>query len=316
MLASASNNNALTTWNAQLRIVCGNFDTTLDARHSLFIGDVCGTDLGGLEFAKVRTNAGRIRHSLGAEDDESSAYCFLIFQKSGRQHIHQANKSIELMPGDLALVDAATSFHIEPHGLIENTSIHLSRDLVLQHLREGELFGRLARNTAAGRLIRTLINFINDSEIKGHSERAEGAALQTALLALVAPAIAQGATEAWSSALFNDGDIRTLAIQLIEQSLQESGLSPATIAERMHISVRRLYRIFEEQGDSVCRFILRRRLERVAHDLSNPCLLGVSITQIAFKWGFVEAAHFSRTFKRQYEMSPRDYRNRGLRINP
>jgi len=316
MLASASNNNALTTWNAQLRIVCGNFDTTLDPRHSLFIGDVCGTDLGGLEFAKVRTNAGRIRHSLGAEDDESSAYCFLIFQKSGRQHIHQANKSIELMPGDLALVDAATSFHIEPHGLIENTSIHLSRDLVLQHLREGELFGRLARNTAAGRLIRTLINFINDSEIKGHSERAEGAALQTALLALVAPAIAQGATEAWSSALFNDGDIRTLAIQLIEQSLQESGLSPATIAERMHISVRRLYRIFEEQGDSVCRFILRRRLERVAHDLSNPCLLGVSITQIAFKWGFVEAAHFSRTFKRQYEMSPRDYRNRGLRINP
>ena len=309
MLVSASRNKTLTAWNAQLSVVCGSFDTTLDPRHSLFIGDVCGADLGGLEFAKVRTNAGRIRHTLGAEDDGSSAHCFLIFQKSGRQHIHQANESIELMPGDLALVDAATSFQIEPHGLIENTSIHLSRDLIRQHLREGELFGRLARNSAAGRLIRTLINFINDSELKGRSEWGEGAALQLALLALAAPAIAQGAKEEWSSSLFNEGDIRALAVQLIEESLQESELSPATIAEKMHISVRRLYRIFEEQGDSVCRFILRRRLERVAHDLSNPRLLGVSITQIAFKWGFVEAAHFSRTFKRQYEISPRDYRS-------
>ncbi|HEY0286513.1 MAG TPA: transcriptional regulator FeaR [Pseudomonas sp.] len=309
MLAASSGSQVFLDWKAQLRSVCGNFDTTQDPRHSLFIGNIHGQDLGGLEVAKVRTNAGQITHLRSRFSGENDMHCFLVFQKSGRQHIHQANKSIELMPGDLALIDAAASFQIEPHGLIENTSIHLSRDVVRQHLREGELFGRLARNSAAGRLIRTLINFINDSELKGRSEWGEGAALQSALLALVAPAIAQGAQEEWSSTSLEEGDIRTLAVQLIEESLQESELSPATIAEKMHISVRRLYRIFEEQGDSVCRFILRRRLERVAHDLSNPRLLGVSITQIAFKWGFVEAAHFSRTFKRQYEISPRDYRS-------
>ncbi|MEG6654285.1 helix-turn-helix domain-containing protein, partial [Pseudomonas aeruginosa] len=88
----------------------------------------------------------------------------------------------------------------------------------------------------------------------------------------------------------------------------EPRLSPDMLAGRLRISVRQLYRLFEEQGDSVCRYILRQRLSRSAADLGNPRLRGESITSIAFKWGFSDSAHFSRAFKKQFEVSPKDYR--------
>ena len=80
----------------------------------------------------------------------------------------------------------------------------------------------------------------------------------------------------------------------------------------MNISVRHLYRLVEEEGDSVCRYIQRARLKRSADDLSNPFLKTESITAIAYKWGFTDSAHFSRSFKKQFEQSPKDFRSTSL----
>jgi AraC-like DNA-binding protein len=34
----------------------------------------------------------------------------------------------------------------------------------------------------------------------------------------------------------------------------------------------------------------------------------LSISEICFRWGFNGSAHFSRSFKERYGVSPRDYR--------
>ena len=39
---------------------------------------------------------------------------------------------------------------------------------------------------------------------------------------------------------------------------------------------------------------------------------GMSITTIAYKWGFTDSAHFSRSFQKQFERSPKDYRSHSL----
>ena len=102
--------------------------------------------------------------------------------------------------------------------------------------------------------------------------------------------------------------LRDQAQRLIGQLLQEAHLTPQYLADRLHISIRQLYRLFEDSGDSVCRYIQRQRLQRSAEDLGNPQLRHHSITRIAFKWGFADSAHFSRAFKKQFELTPKDYR--------
>ena len=138
-----------------------------------------------------------------------------------------------------------------------------------------------------------------------------GRALQEALIALLGPALQHAGEELEGPLAGLYGySLRRHAGASDRAILQEPRLSPDMLAGRLRISVRQLYRLFEEQGDSVCRYILRQRLSRSAADLGNPRLRGESITSIAFKWGFSDSAHFSRAFKKQFEVSPKDYPGR------
>jgi AraC family transcriptional regulator, positive regulator of tynA and feaB len=53
------------------------------------------------------------------------------------------------------------------------------------------------------------------------------------------------------------------------------------------------------------------RLARCLEDLQRAN--GGSVTDIAFRWGFCDAAHFSRVFKRAFGVTPSDVRHEALR---
>ncbi|NTW39478.1 MAG: helix-turn-helix domain-containing protein, partial [Cellulomonadaceae bacterium] len=44
----------------------------------------------------------------------------------------------------------------------------------------------------------------------------------------------------------------------------------------------------------------------------DPLLLDESVTQIAARWTFTDAAHFSRMFKATYGVTPSSYRHLAL----
>ena len=69
-------------------------------------------------------------------------------------------------------------------------------------------------------------------------------------------------------------------------------------------------RAFAETPWSVCGWIRHRRLEQCRQDLADPAQERLSITHIAFRWGFNDVAHFSRSFRETYQQSPRDLRRR------
>ncbi|KMT53816.1 transcriptional regulator FeaR [Pseudomonas fildesensis] len=298
-----------TNWSRDLRAVCGNFSTALSDQHNLFIGSVHGQDVCGLELAHIRTNAGLIsrRHTCGDGDDDR--YCFLILQSSGHQRIRQQNQVIELGPEDIALVDSARAFEIEPQGLVQNISIHLSRQEVSLQLSQKQLFGKLSRNSVSTHMIRALVRSLGDVKLSNnYGGRSDGPALEQALIGLAAAGLDQGTDGQLGFSCVGHDDVYGLATRLVETSLQEAELGPEYLARRLNVSVRQLYRLFEQRHESISRYIQQRRLERVAQDLRAQDLRHESITQIAFKWGFVDAAHFSRAFKRHFQHAPRDFR--------
>ena len=67
-----------------------------------------------------------------------------------------------------------------------------------------------------------------------------------------------------------------------------------------------LYRIFvENEGLSPKQYLLRHRLRMAVEML---CTTGYSITEIALSCGFHDASSFSGCFRRQFHVSPRDFR--------
>jgi AraC-like DNA-binding protein len=97
----------------------------------------------------------------------------------------------------------------------------------------------------------------------------------------------------------------------IEDRLGDPRLTPATIARAHHVSLRSLYKLFEEEHASVAGLIRERRLERCRRDLLDPSLGEVPVSAIAARWGLTNAAHFSRAFRAAYGASPVEYRRLG-----
>jgi AraC-like DNA-binding protein len=99
---------------------------------------------------------------------------------------------------------------------------------------------------------------------------------------------------------------RDRALRHIDDHLADPALSPRAIAAALGMSVRYLHLLFEDAGASVRATILARRLDRCRDALAGAPRR--SISEIAFAWGFNDAAHFSRVFKARFGSSPRDLR--------
>ena len=96
--------------------------------------------------------------------------------------------------------------------------------------------------------------------------------------------------------------------QTIERRLDDPELSPSRVALSEGISERYLQKLFEGAGDNFTHYVRERRLQRAWADLSNPAEARQSISEIAFRFGFSDSAHFSRTFRQRFGLSPREFR--------
>lgn len=95
----------------------------------------------------------------------------------------------------------------------------------------------------------------------------------------------------------------------IDEHLADPDLSPSSIAAAHYVSTRHLHSLFREVDTTVSTWIRERRLDRCRTDLIDPVLADRTIGAIAARWGFVDAAHFSRIFKATYALSPSELRN-------
>lgn len=104
-----------------------------------------------------------------------------------------------------------------------------------------------------------------------------------------------------------DTSIRNLIKHHIDEHLNEPSLSPDTLALAFHVSRTTLYRLFEPFG-GICTYIQNRRLQRAYTALKQAPDKPRWIYEIAFACGFRDEAHFSRSFRRTFGISPRDVR--------
>ena len=100
--------------------------------------------------------------------------------------------------------------------------------------------------------------------------------------------------------------------KIIESRLSNPDLTLKDIAAEYGSSARYLQKLFEEAGQTFSRYVRNRRLERCRVDLVNPTFAHLGISQICFRWGFNEAAHFSRVFRERYGTTARAYRQTAL----
>lgn len=84
-------------------------------------------------------------------------------------------------------------------------------------------------------------------------------------------------------------------------------ISLADIAAAGHVSVSTCCDIFRRHMDRTpLRYLTHYRLEKAVERLKNP---GLSVTEVALSVGFFSASYFAETFRKEYGLSPTQWRS-------
>lgn len=101
------------------------------------------------------------------------------------------------------------------------------------------------------------------------------------------------------------------ALRMINGSFREE-LSLSLVAERLSVTPQYLSHAFKQGfGVNFSQYLTHTRIKYAASMMLNT---RAGITDICFESGFENFSHFSRSFKKLYGLSPREYRNQYSKI--
>jgi AraC family transcriptional regulator, positive regulator of tynA and feaB len=243
---------------------------------------------------------------MGGDQGQSRQESILGFQFVGRgvEMVREGGRELALSAGDIVLWDGLEPTDVEIIEPFYKRTLMFPRDraiAVCPRLGEQSAFPSLERSGPA----RLLVRFMNALalELPVLDPGARAAAADAALELL------RGAVEPTlpTSRSTTRTAMRTEIRRYVRTHLQDPALGPGSIARAYSISIRALHALFEDTEESVAGLVRGERLTRCMEDLQQPN--GGSVTEIAFRWGFSDTAHFSRLFKRAYAITPSEVRH-------
>jgi AraC family transcriptional regulator, positive regulator of tynA and feaB len=294
------------TWQQAARNICPGL-TVEASREALPVGSILGKPFGPGQLWRILSPPVRVDYDPAGTKSPFVDSFSVMLQLQGATIATQGHQC-ELARHDICLIDGSAPFHLEVAGEFSQMMfLRMPRHFVLS--RYPWLKERTARCFESGEAGTTVLR----SVLTGLLESAAFLDPDQCMTALVGAACLLGVPkppplESSSSEL--NWRARS-AMAYIDAELADPSLNAARVAQAQGISRRRLDEILlQTVGTSLNAHIWTRRLEQAATDLRDSRYGERTVTDIAFSVGFVDAAHFARSFKRRYLCSPRDWRSR------
>ncbi len=229
------------------------------------------------------------------------------FVCKGVELVREGARQLALRQGDVVLWDGMHPTAVEIVEPFCKRTLLFPRQKVLAvcpRLADLDALPSLDRNGPAQLLVRYMLALAGGLP---RLDAAAGAAAGNAALELLRAAVEPRVPSSRSA---TREAMRAEIRRYVRSHLQDPLLGPESIARHYAMSVRALHALFETTDTSVAGLVRHERLGRCLEDLQRPN--GGSVTDIAFRWGFCDAAHFSRVFKREFGATPSEIRHTAL----
>jgi AraC-like DNA-binding protein len=285
-------------WNAQQ--ICG--DCRIQLPKSSFHGAIEIRQVGGLRLTRFSSSPLSFWKWPSETTNPDNRFCIVITQLAGVRRYVQNGISVLLNPGDTTLVDSGRPWSSSCGTECDRLYLRVPRWMMENRLRLREIpiAQRICGTRGLGAALFRLSQSLYEEAERLKEE--EGAAALDAYFQILSAC--SGRVASYEQRL----ELRPRIQRFINDHLSDPGLGAAKIAAAADISVRHLHRLFSSASRTLGDCIRTRRLEQCWNDLANPRLRSKTITEIAFSWGFSDSAHFSRSFRRHFGISPRIFR--------
>lgn len=271
-------------------------------------GEIAIDRLATLELSRVTSTAQRVRRTPARIAAASEDYFLVSIQARGQGRVSQDGRDARLGPGDFALYDSTRPYTLAFDGTFQQYVLMLPGPMLRTALRgvEGLTATTVSGQRGAGHLmigmIRTLAADIGT--LAPASAAAVADSVTQILLAGLAALPAAHRQAPPPAQALHRAQIRAL----VRERLRDPLLNVTAIAGQLRLSPSTLHRAWAGEACSLSDWIWAQRLDAARRDLCDPALAARSVSQIAFSWGFNDAAHFSRAFRARFGCAPSDLR--------
>ena len=264
--------------------------------------------LGPLTLVKTYTSAASIEHTDQHLQRTRERRAFLLMPIVGRVSSSHYGNDVDLEEGDFALSDSFAPGRVAFAEANRSLGVSIPYDALTLHIPDPEaIFGlRVAGSFGFAQLVSSMLRALWTQAERGLPSQF-GPGVAKNLLELLATAYAIDHKSAITESSVQCAR-RAQVKRFIERRLRDAELNANAVADGLGLSPRYIRRLFTNEGESVSDYILRRRLDECARQLTSSLWQGRSITDTAFEWGFSSMAHFARAFKDRFAVTPSDYR--------
>lgn len=265
-------------------------------------------EAGALRLLTIEAPAHCVMRDGPASNPQHDSFKLLL-QLDGISEIRQRDDSFTLRPGDWSLYDPLTPYVITSHQAIRQLAVQIPREK-LSHLSVGSLHTCEVHAPERVALHRVLSSFLGAlaAQLKTLPDAA-GASLSETTLGLLAQTLQAQRGEA-PVRMPLPQVLRARVRQYVHAHLDDDELTVERIAHEMRCSKRYLHVLFKGEPHTLDRYIWLLRLERCRQALDTADLSAVSISALAYRWGFTSHAHFCRLFKQEYGCTPSEFLKR------
>ncbi|MFO7278495.1 MAG: helix-turn-helix domain-containing protein [Pseudomonadota bacterium] len=284
--------------------------------HQEFEAELKLDHVGDLGIARVRCKPTDIERTRSHIERSPRRLFSFVMQLRGSSVFSHYGHEITLEEGDFTLCDNATPHRLRFTNTADFIILRLRPETLRTYLPNPErvcglkLPAREAFTASAATMVQTLWDQVE----RGLPTKFD-AMVTRAMLEVLSTSYAL-AFDPWIAESSVVSARRAEARQFIETHLKDPDLSPGMVARALRISPRYLRMLFAPERETVSAYILRRRLEECARQIASPLWRGQTLTDIAFRYGFNSAAHFTRVFRDHFGVTPRQYRKAHLSAPP
>ena len=261
------------------------------------------------EFALLDIRSGLERVQRTAADvakDNNEAFFIRRFRRPAIWRAAPRSTPVDLIhePGDLCVSSSEWRFDAESNGGASFDMLIIPQAALSPLLAGGRLARpfRLPGNSPLGSLLGAAIDAAK-AQAPLLADNLGEAVLRNlcGLVALACGASDEGTEQGRDS----PRSAQLAAIKrYVDLHLADPGLTPASAAVALGISVRQLHRLFEPNGTTFAQYILRQRLLRCRDTIAGATGTGRSVVDIALGWGFNSMATFYRAFASEFGGPP------------
>ncbi|MGW3943963.1 helix-turn-helix domain-containing protein [Streptomyces phaeochromogenes] len=236
-------------------------------------------------------------------------FMLMWVQHAGTTEVQQGGNRAVLAAGDLTVINVSEPYRIS------TSSDSRSRVFRVPRSRFGTSQSSVARlagvpifgTTGSARVVSSFLDAVAD-ETAGSGTDVSPAIVGQGISLI--SALAEELTFAANAPAAEGRDLMARIVSYLDERLGDPELTVASAARAHSMSVRSLQRLFAITGRTVSETVRDRRLEAIRHELEQPRSRTRTIAAIARDLGYTDAPHFSRSFRRAYGVSPREWQQR------